>query len=216
LFKIGGRYLPGYGGGPFCSGLTPSQVNSIYGAPQPAARGSGAGVTLAVFSEAACQKSDVAHWAHTFYGPRYHPPLVNVEVDGSPLHPACPAGDICPRKFNGYFGDVEEDADIEEQLTVAPDARRILAYQAPWDDTGQTQLDEFTAMADQNAASVISVSYGICEAAVGAAYAQPETPSSSRWRCRGRACSAARATSAPSTACPARSPASSIPALSPG
>jgi kumamolisin len=173
LFKVG-RFLPGYGGGPFCSGLTPSQVNSIYGAPRAGARGKGAGVTMAVFSEAAYQKSDIAHWAHTFYGPGYRPRLVNVEVDGGPLHPVCPSGDICPRKFNGYFGDVEEDADIEEQLTVAPDASHILAYQAPWDDTGQTQLDEFTAMADQDAASVISSSYGVCEAAEGAAFLEAE------------------------------------------
>jgi subtilase family serine protease len=174
LYKLGGRYLPRYAAGPYCSGLTPSQVNSIYGAPHVGARGKGTGVDLAVFEEAAYQKSDIAHWAHTFYGPRFHPPLVNIDVDGGPVHPACPAGDTCPRKYNGYYGDVETDADIEEQLTIAPDAQHILVYEAPVDDTGQTALDEYTTIASSDIASVISESYGNCENYVGAAYAQAE------------------------------------------
>jgi subtilase family serine protease len=45
----------GYGGGPGCSGLTPSQVNSIFGAPHAGAAGKGAGVTLGLFELSAYQ-----------------------------------------------------------------------------------------------------------------------------------------------------------------
>ena len=62
----------GYGGGPGCSGLTPSQTNSIYGAPNvgPRAR---ARASPGLFELSAYQQSDIDTWAHTFYGPRLHP-----------------------------------------------------------------------------------------------------------------------------------------------
>jgi len=99
LFNLVNNGVPfprGYAGGPGCSGLTPSQTNSIYGAPNAGRAGRGAGVTLAVFELSAYQKSDIDLWAHTFYGRGYTPPLRNVTVDGGPLTPACPSGDTCP------------------------------------------------------------------------------------------------------------------------
>jgi subtilase family serine protease len=165
----------GYGGGPGCNGLTPSQTNSIYGAPEffgPVVRG--AGVTLAVFELSAYQRSDIKTWAQTFYGPGYTPPLVDIIVDGGPLSPVCPSGDTCPPEFNGYSGDIEVDADIETQLAVSPDARNILVYNAPNDFTGQTELDEYTKIARDNRADVISSSWGECENDAGAAYVQAE------------------------------------------
>ena len=114
----GTNFPSGYGGGPGCSGLTPSQANSIYGAPNLGPRGKGAGVNLAVFELSAYQQSDIATWAHPFYGPGYNPPLVDVNVDGGPLNPHCPVGDTCPPEFNGYAGDIEVDADIETQLAI--------------------------------------------------------------------------------------------------
>ena len=164
----------GYGGGPGCSGLTPSQTNSIYGAPNAGPRGKGAGVNLAVFELSAYQQSDIATWAHQFYGPGYTPPLVDVNVDGGPLHPICPGGDVCPPNFNGYSGDIEVDADIENQLAVAPDVRQLTVYNAPNDFTGQTELDEYTAIAKANAADSISSSWAVCENDVTAGYAQAE------------------------------------------
>src|ERR1700691_2210027 len=116
----------GYGGGPGCAGLTPSQDNSIYGAPNVGASGKGQGVTLAVFELSAYQHSDIATWAHYFYGPAFTPPLVDVTVDGGPLHPICPNGDTCPAEYNGYSGDIEVDADIETQLAISPSARHIV------------------------------------------------------------------------------------------
>src|SRR5207248_10811125 len=85
---VGGQPLNlGYGAGPGCSGLTPSQLNSLYGAPNRGASGKGKGVNLAVFELSAYQHSDIATWAHQFYGPHYTPPLVDVTVDGGPLAP---------------------------------------------------------------------------------------------------------------------------------
>ncbi len=164
----------GYGGGPGCNGLTPSQTNSIYGAPGfgPVVRG--AGVNLAVFELSAYQHSDIVTWAQYFYGPGYTPPLVDIIVDGGPLNPVCPAGDTCPPQYNGYSGDIEVDADIETQLAVSPDARNILVYNAPNDFTGQTELDEYAQIANDNRADVISSSWGGCENDAGAAYVQAE------------------------------------------
>jgi len=164
----------GYGGGPGCSGLTPSQTNSIYRAPNAGPRGKGAGVNLAVFELSAYQHSDIDTWAHTFYGPGYTPPLVDINVDGGPLAPVCPSGDTCPPQYNGYSGDIEVDADIQTQLTISPDVRHLLVYNAPNDFTGQTELDEYTAIAKDDSADAISSSWGVCENDITPAYAQAE------------------------------------------
>ncbi len=164
----------GYGAGPGCTGLTPSQVNSIYGAPDVGPSGEGAGVNLALFELSAYQESDIRTWAHYYYGPGYNPPLVNINVDGGPLHAVCPPGDQCPPDFNFYSGDIEVDADIEMSLAVAPDSSRVLVYNAPNDYTGQTSLDEYTAIANQDIADTISSSWGVCEDDITAGYAQAE------------------------------------------
>jgi subtilase family serine protease len=164
----------GYGDGPGCQGLTPSQDNSIYGAPAPRARTQGAGVNLAVFELSAYQQSDIQTWAHTFYGPRYSPPLQDILVDGGPLAPQCPAGDTCPPEFNGYSGDIEVDADIETQLAIAPAVRQLQVYQAPNDFTGQTELDLWSRIAQDDSADAVSTSWSLCENDVGAGYAQAE------------------------------------------
>jgi kumamolisin len=163
IFAAGGVFLQGYGGAPGCNGLTPSQVDSIYDAPRIGPRGAGAGVTLAVFEESAYQQSDIAAWTTQFFGPHYHAPLADIDVDGGTLNPACPAGDVCPAALQGFAGDIEVDSDIDMQLTAAPDAAHILVYNAPGDLTGLTALDEYTAMADDDLASSISESYGDCE-----------------------------------------------------
>jgi subtilase family serine protease len=164
----------GYGDGPACQGLSPSQTNSIYGAPNVGASGKGAGVNLGLFELSAYQASDISTWAHTFYGNSYKPRLVNINIDGGPLNPICPAGDQCPADFNFYSGDIEVDADIEQNLTISPDNSHILVYNAPNDETGQTSLDEYVVMANQDTADVISSSWGVCEADITAGYAQAE------------------------------------------
>ncbi|HUZ25038.1 MAG TPA: S53 family peptidase [Streptosporangiaceae bacterium] len=164
----------GFGGSPGCNGLTPSQTNSIYGAPRVGARGKGAGVNIAVFELSAYQRSDINVYAHTFFGAGYNPRLVDVNVDGGPLNPACPAGDTCPPSFNGYAGDVEVDADIETQIALSPDASHFIVYNAPNDFTGQTELDEYTAIANADQAASISSSWAVCENDESAAYVQSE------------------------------------------
>src|SRR5690348_1567270 len=96
----GTNFPSGYGAGPGCSGLTPSQENSLYSAPNLGAKAKGSGVSIGVFELSAYQQSDIQHWAHQFYGPNYTPPLVDVNVDGGPLAPQCPVGDTCPPDFN--------------------------------------------------------------------------------------------------------------------
>ena len=164
----------GYGGGPGCNGLTPSQDNSLYGAPNLGTRGKGAGVNLALFELSAYKRSDIAKWARTFYGQAYSPRLVDIIVDGGPLSPSCPSKDTCPPELNGYSGDVEVDADIETQLALSPEASHILVYNAPGDETGQTELDEYVQIAGDDLADVVSSSWANCESDVSASYAQAE------------------------------------------
>jgi subtilase family serine protease len=172
---VGGQPLAlGYGGGPGCSGLTPSQTTSLYDAPERGASSKGAGVNLAVFELSAYQHSDINTWTHQFYGAGYTAPLVDVNVDGGPLAPVCPTGDQCPPDINGYSGDIEVDADIENQLAVAPDVKALTVYNAPNDFTGQTELDEWSAIAKANAADAVSSSWAVCEQDTTATYAQAE------------------------------------------
>ena len=172
---VGGQPLSlGYGAGPGCSGLTPLQDNSLYGAPNAGPRGKGKGVDIAVFELSAYLHSDIATWAHQFYGPHYNPPLVDVNIDGGPLNPQCPTGDQCPAEFESYAGDIEVDADIETQLAIAPDVRHLIVYNAPNDFTGQTELDEWSAIAKANVADSISSSWAVCENDITSGYAQAE------------------------------------------
>jgi len=169
-----GQPFNGYGGGPGCSGLTPSQTNSIYNAPNAGPRAQGAGANVAVFELSAYNHSDITKWAQTFYGPRYQPRLTDINVDGGPLATStsqCPTGDTC---LYGYGGDIEVQADIEMDLTVAPDTNSVLVYNAPNDFTGATELDEYTAIANQDIADSISTSWALCEPDAGLAYAQAE------------------------------------------
>ena len=174
LVSSGTGFPYGYGGGPGCAGLTPSQTNSMYGAPAASPSTEGAGVTAAVFELSAYQASDINTWATNYYGKRYTAPLENVTVDGGPLNPICPAGDTCPADYNGYSGDIEVDADIETTLAVAPDVRHLIVYNAANDESGQTELDEYTVIANQDAASTISSSWGVCENDVTSGYVESE------------------------------------------
>jgi kumamolisin len=174
FFNLGTPFNPGYGGSPGCNGLTPSQLNSLYGAPHVGARGKGKGVTLAVFELSAYQQSDVAAYAHQFFGPNYTPKLQNILVDGGPLNPICPAGDTCQPASGAFAGDVEVDADIETQLALAPDVKKIQVYESPNDVTGQVNLDLYGRIANDDTADSISSSWGACESDAGGSLIQAE------------------------------------------
>jgi subtilase family serine protease len=164
----------GYGDAPGCNGLTPSQDNGIYNAPPASPRTTGAGVNIGVFELSAYQHSDIATYAQQFFGAHYTAPLVDVNVDGGPLNPVCPAGDQCPPEFNGFAGDIEVDADIETQLAISPSVRHLVVYNAPNDFTGQTALDEWTAIAKDDSVDSVSSSWAVCENDVSAGYVQAE------------------------------------------
>jgi subtilase family serine protease len=166
----GTGFPDGYGGGPGCSGLTPSQTNSTYGAPAASPRTEGAGVNAAVFELSAYLPSDIGTWAKYFYGSGYKPDFTPVNVDGGPLSKYCPKGDKCTAD---YSGDIEVDADIEQEMSVAEDAH-IYVYDAPNDETGQTELDEYTTIANQDIAATVSSSWGECEKYAGKAYVEAE------------------------------------------
>ena len=172
---VNGTPIPfGYGAGPGCNGLTPSQTNGIYGAPNVGPSGQGAGVNMAVFELSAYQQADIVTYVQTFYGGSYNPPLIDVPVDGGPLDPVCPDGDECQPASGAYFGDIEVDADIETQLAVAPAAANLYVYNAPNDETGQTELDEYSQIASDDLADSVSSSWAECEQDVGSDYAIAE------------------------------------------
>jgi hypothetical protein len=68
------------------------------------------------------------------------------------------------------------DADIETQIAVSPAASHFIVYNAPNDFSGQTELDEYTAIANADQAASISSSWAVCERDVTAAYVQAENP----------------------------------------
>lgn len=171
-----GGAAPHYGDGPFDSGLVPTQTRSLYGAGKlfrTGVDGQGHGVVSAVFELSAYARSDVEYWWHYFYGRDYEADIVNVDVDGGSIHPKCPKGDHC-KKGPDYSGDDEVTADIEQQLTVAPDLKKLLVYDAPNDRSGETTIDEYMRIASDDEASTISTSWGLCEQDIGAGVARAE------------------------------------------
>jgi subtilase family serine protease len=86
-----------------------------------------------------------------------------------PVNPVCPAGDQCPPEFNEFSGDIEVDADIEIELALAPAVNKLVVYNAPNDFTGQTSLDEWSAIANDDTVDSVSSSWAICEQDAGGA-----------------------------------------------
>jgi kumamolisin len=166
-----------YGGAPDGSGLTPSQLAGIYGAKPIYAlgnRGKGQGTTMAVFELSGYNQADITTYEKQFFGASENVPLVNINVDGGPINPDCPQGDICIAGPD-YSGDAEVNADIETQIALAPKADRILVYNAPNDYEGVTIIDEYYQIANDDLADVVSSSWGLCESDAGFAFAQAES-----------------------------------------
>ncbi len=178
-----GKAVPHYGAGPGGSGLTPSQTASLYNATpvyQLGSRGEGKGATLAVFELSGYTESDITAYEHQFFGASENVKLVNINVDGGPVTPVCPVNDICGPNYDGsvgadYSGDIEVEADLETQIGLAPKINRVLVYNAPNDETGQTGVDEYFRIANDDQANSISTSWGDCESVVGFGVAQEES-----------------------------------------
>jgi subtilase family serine protease len=60
------------------------------------------------------------------------------------------------------------------QLAMAPDVKNLVVYNAPNDFTGQTELDEYTAIANADRVASVSSSWAVCENDVTAGYVQAE------------------------------------------
>src|SRR5579875_401932 len=178
----GKKVAPRYGAGPGGSGLTPSQTSSLYDATpvyQLGSRGQGKGAILAVFELSGYTESDIVAYEHQFFGPSENVKIANINVDGGPANPQCPVNDECGPTYTGpggpdYSGDIEVEADVETQIAIAPKISHLIVYNAPNDVTGQTSLDEYAQIANDDLADSISSSWGLCELDAGFGYAQAE------------------------------------------
>ena len=138
---------------------TADQIASAYGFPGLyRARDSGAGMTIAVYELEPVDPSDLAAYQSCF---QISAPITYVPVDGG-------AG--------RGTGSGEAALDIENLVGLAPGAR-LLVYQGPNSNSGSPgagPYDTFSAIINQDRAPVVSVSWGECETALGAAAAASE------------------------------------------
>jgi kumamolisin len=138
---------PPYGGGPFGSGLTPSQIAGIYDSSRVyhQLKNQGQGTTLAVYELAGYTPADI-----TFYENHYH--LPHVKLADKPVLGGA----------TSHNGAAEVELDIELQIAMAPGMKQLLVYLAPNTELGA--LSEYMQMAKDNQADAISTSWGIpCE-----------------------------------------------------
>ena len=134
------------------SGYTVAQQSQLYGFSSLWQGGAfGVGQTIAIYELAPYRPDDVSTY-FTCHG--LTPSLSVVNVDGGVTGPASS----------------EATLDIEEAGALAPGAQ-LLVYQAPNTVTGPTDL--FARIAADNSASIVSVSWGICEAQSDATAEQP-------------------------------------------
>ena len=123
---------------------TPDRVGAAYGIGGLISGGqTGAGEQVAVYELATHVASDVATYEQCF---GLNNAVTTVPVDGG-AGPAGPATD-------------EADSDIEQVATQSPGAS-IVSYEGPNSSMGA--YDTWSAIVQQDTASVVSTSYGLCE-----------------------------------------------------
>lgn len=123
-------------------GYTVNQQASLYGLTGPWAQGrTGVGQTIGIYELEPYSTGDVKAFFSCY---SISPSVSNVAVDGGPTGP------------NG----LEATFDVEEAASLAPGAT-IKVYEAPNNATGPT--DVLIQMADDNAASILTTSWGDCE-----------------------------------------------------
>lgn len=113
----------------------------------------GAGVTIGMFELGPNLPSDITSYQDCF---GTHATVNYVKVDGGSGTGA---------------GNGEAALDIETVIGLAPEAT-VDVYQAPRSSTGI--IDDFTAMVDDDAAKVLSTSWGVCETTNGASLISAE------------------------------------------
>lgn len=132
-------------------GFTPTELNKAYNTASITGGNQGAGTTVAVVSFSGHKASNPLAYDKQ-YGITA-PAVQNVNVDGGP------GSDVS--------GQGEVDLDIEVLHAIAPQAT-ILNYQAPNTDT--SDLDLYTAIVNDNKASIITSSWGLPEILAGASH----------------------------------------------
>lgn len=139
--------VPPYGGGPFGSGLTPSQIRGIYNVNPVYSKlkTEGQGTTIAVYELSGYKKSDIVKYEDHYNLP--HVNIVNVPVLGGATNDS---------------GASEAELDIELQIALAPKVHKLLVYESPNTELGA--LAQYLQIAKDNKADSISTSWGIiCE-----------------------------------------------------
>ena len=122
---------------------TPDQVGAAYGIGSLEDAGqTGAGQKVAVYELAPHVAADISTYEACF---GLNNQVTTISVDGG----GTPGG-----------GTAEADADIEQVATQAPGAS-ILSYEGP--NTSQGSYDTWSEIVNQDTASVVSTSYGLCE-----------------------------------------------------
>ena len=138
---------------------TADQIASAYGFSGPYGAGDrGAGTTVAMYELEPVSAADLAAY-EACYG--LHSNIAYVPVDGG-------AG--------SGAGSGESALDIENLIGLAP-AANVVVYEGPNSNSGSPgagPYDIFSAIVNQDRAQVVSVSWGECEAALGATDAQAE------------------------------------------
>jgi subtilase family serine protease len=144
---------------PLDSAYTADQIAAAYGFSGLYAGGdTGAGTTIALYELEPNDPADIAAF-QACYGT--HTPVSSVSVDGGAGHGA---------------GGGEAALDIENTLGLAPGAN-VLVYRGPNSNSGAPgsgPYDIFSSIINQDRAQVVSVSWGECEAALGASDATAE------------------------------------------
>ncbi|MGD0593185.1 MAG: IPT/TIG domain-containing protein [Acidimicrobiales bacterium] len=138
------------------SAYTPDQIADAYGLNGLYRSGAlGAGQTIDLFESDSFDMSDIATFDRCFFGRSHTSQISVIPIDGGEA----------PGPGGG-----EAALDIEEISALAP-AAHIDVYEAPVPAVGLAPwLDEIAAIVAKDRASVVSMSYGFCEA-FGAAYA---------------------------------------------
>lgn len=133
-------------GASYASGLTAQEQGALYGIDQLWNNGvSGAGHTIALYELANYRTSDLTSF-FSCYG--INPTLSNTTIGSG---------------ASGF--DAEVALDIQQAGVLAPGAT-LAIYTAPNDNTGPVDL--FAKIANDNTSDVVSISWGICEAATDA------------------------------------------------
>lgn len=130
--------------------LAPNDVKTAYNLNTVPVTGTGQNIAL--FELDGYSSSDVT--AYDSYFSLSNVPLQNILIDGFSGNPDCTPADLnCADE-----GSAEVTLDIELVTAFAPGASNIYVYEAP--NTTQSWIDEWTQMATDDKAKIISCSWG--------------------------------------------------------